>query len=187
MALQLSSVQMSDINRLETQLETGFTTGAEQPMGVNVIPGLINYDQPMIVKGVDQTGALKPKIKAAFKALIAALMLAWEDWNEVVSMSNSWVSYDNGVSFTTPAYRRSFLGQVYLKGLVKSGTVSYTSTGQALQLPAGYRPNKTMIFIVMSNDTVGQVRIGADGWIIITPPSNSAWVSFDGISFRAEQ
>lgn len=186
MPIQLNSAQAGAISRLETQLETANLSGVEFPPGTPIIDKMDQYDKPIIVNGLDQTSIYKPKLKGPFKALIAALMGAIESWNEVGSLSNGWTSFDGGSTFTTPAYYRTILGEVRLKGLIKSGTVGTGAGGQVFQLPTGYRPAKTLIFGVSAGSAFGEVRIDNNGWVYAAVGTNTA-TSLDGVSFRAEQ
>lgn len=71
---------------------------------------------------------------------------------------------------------------VYLKGVIASG-----ATGSTIAtLPVGFRPKKSRIFTVMSSGSIGRVDITPDGSIIFVSGS-STYVSFDGLSFIAEQ
>ena len=87
---------------------------------------------------------------------------------------------------------------VHLKGLVKGGTVSTSvSGGRIFVLPCGYGPAQDELHPALSNDAVGRVSIVSFqcsffnepkryfGMVVAQPPSNSAWVSLDGITFRA--
>lgn len=49
---------------------------------------------------------------------------------------NTWVNYDNGVTFERAAYKRTASGVVWVKGFVK-GSTAFTTI---FYLPEGYRP-----------------------------------------------
>jgi hypothetical protein len=63
---------------------------------------------------------------------------------------------------------------------MKDGTVN----SAAFTLPPGYRPEKTLLFSVLSNATIGGVSISAAGVVTPITPSNNAYVSLDGIRFK---
>jgi hypothetical protein len=80
---------------------------------------------------------------------------------------------------------------VHLKGVVTGGSIV---AGAIFELPCGYGPNSAGVHAVLSNNAVGRVTIfysancgGADraALVIADPPSDNAWVSLDGITFRA--
>lgn len=97
------------------------------------------------------------------------------------TLLNSWVNFDTD-THNEAGYFRSQDGIVYLRGLIKSGTVGQT----AFTLPAGYRPTRRMICVAISNGAIGRVDIEADGSVVINA-GNNTYVSLDGISFRAMQ
>lgn len=98
------------------------------------------------------------------------------------TFTNGWVNFGSG--FRAAGFWKDQFGIVHLEGLIHSGTVSTTSTGIAFTLPLGYRPSADVFCVTLSNDALGQVRVGADGTVGILPPSNNTWVSLDGITFR---
>ena len=106
-----------------------------------------------------------------------------EDWHEVgesgePAFENSWVNYGSG--FESAGFYKDPFGRVHLKGLVKTGTVGVAM----FTLPSGYRPSATVLFSVHSNGAEGRVDINSSGAVIAVSPSNNAYVSLDGISFR---
>lgn len=179
MPLQLDAVQAAQVAALDAQLEIGLTSGAESPPATPVIQKLEGFDEPMVVNEQDKSAVFKPKIRDSFKIPFAALWKALQGWQAPV-FQGAWVNYDTA-SFNAAGYYRGFFNRVYLRGLVKLGAVPST----IFTLPAGYRPTKTEIVTVSSNDLYGQVRIQPDGQVIVTVGSN-AWVSLDNISFRVD-
>lgn len=106
-----------------------------------------------------------------------------EQWYEIgggwISFANSWGNY--GSTFNTAAFRRDATGYVHLKGLIKDGTVG----SSAFTLPAGWRPAARELCGTISNDAIGRVDVLSDGTVVPTAPSNNAYVSLDGITFKA--
>ena len=92
---------------------------------------------------------------------------------------NSWVNFD-ATTFNAAGYYKDGFGIVHLRGLVKTGTVALA----IFTLPAGYRPVKTELFSVVSNNAFGRVDVDTGGNVILTIGSN-AFASLDGITFRA--
>lgn len=122
--------------------------------------------------GTDNTRAVHP---AGFKSAITP-----EAWI-APTLLNSWVNY--GLGHADTAYYK-FLGRVYLKGLVKNGTVSTTSTGSIFVLPSEYRPAEKELFGVNANGVIGNIAVDTDGSVRMEAGSN-AYVALNGISFRA--
>jgi hypothetical protein len=90
------------------------------------------------------------------------------------TLTNAWVAFDT----RTAKYKKTEFGRVYLKGIVKSGTI-----GSAIfTLPVGYRPDETLTYAIVSNGAFGYVTINTDGTVICTLGSNVS-VSLSGISF----
>ncbi len=121
-----------------------------------------------------------------------------EGWHEVGAtnepqFTNGWTNYS--VDFSTAAFYKDPWGVVHLKGRVSGGTVAHGGSGVIFKLPCGYGPSRDELHSVLSNDAVGRVTIGYDiegcssgqssGYVVAAPPSNSASVSLDGITFRA--
>ena len=93
------------------------------------------------------------------------------------AFTNSWAYFG---SEQVAAFWRDPFGWVYLRGLIKNGTVGSV----AFTLPPGFRPPVAERFVVISNDAVGRVDVGADGAVTPKSPSNNTYVSLAGIRFR---
>ena len=106
--------------------------------------------------------------------------IVFEDFTDFPFLLNGWVNY--GGSFEGARFRKGVDGRVELQGLVKSGTVG----GIVIYIGAGYRPDNTLIFNVISNNSIGRVDVYSDGAIKIQAPSSNAWVSLSGISYYAD-
>lgn len=94
------------------------------------------------------------------------------------AFANSWAAYS---ASQPPAFYRDPFGRVWLQGMLKSGTVG----SPAFTLPPGYRPAYQQTLDTISNSAQGRVDISLGGDVTPTSPSNNAWVSLDGLSFRA--
>lgn len=101
-----------------------------------------------------------------------------ENWTAVSSFTNSWVNFGSG--YNDAAYYKDPFGIVHLRGLVKSGTIG---TG-IFTLPSGYRPPNIQVHAIASNAAFGYIDISTAGVVRPLSPSNNAWVSLDGITFR---
>ena len=96
------------------------------------------------------------------------------------TFQGGWLNYD-AASFTPAGYYKDADGVVHVRGLVRSGAINST----IFNLPAGYRPSKTIIRENSSNQAMGRVDIFSSGNIIPVAGSNG-WFSLDGISFTPE-
>jgi hypothetical protein len=96
------------------------------------------------------------------------------------SFENSWSNF-NTTDNTSAAYYRDAEGFVRLTGLIAGGVVG----SRAFTLPPGFRPGKRVILATISNGALGRITVEANGEVIPASPSSSAWVSLDGLFFRA--
>jgi len=133
---------------------------------------------------------------------------AQEAWHEVgtagqppfetgYSGESEWADWADG--YNTVAFYKDSVGQVHLKGLVKSlsGSIAGFACDAApyqdiFQLPVGYRPAATAVFPTLwgASVSVGRIDILNTGWVSLCGPSHwdvGEYFSLDGISFRAEQ
>ena len=117
------------------------------------------------------------------------------EWN-YPTLLNGWVTYSG--NWGVPAYRK-VNGVVYMRGLMKDGLINT----DLFVLPAGYRPEITMLFITggFTGATGAQgnpvrIDVGSDGVVhleavygitVTTWPGTGEWVSLANISFPAEQ
>ena len=106
-------------------------------------------------------------------------------WIRVNTWVNSWVNYDADtvIDGRFCAYAKDErTGLVYLRGLMKSGTVPQV----AFYLPIGYRPTISVInmyFPAISAEAFGACRIvGSDGSFYMVAGSAN-WFSLSGIVF----
>lgn len=89
----------------------------------------------------------------------------YEDWI-APTLLNSWVNW--GGVFSPVGYRKDENGLIYLRGLVKSGTI-----GQPIfTLPAGYRPAYQTLFVTISAGAVGRCDIQTNGDVVAYGGSN---------------
>ncbi len=99
------------------------------------------------------------------------------------TLLNGWFVYDN--LFGTPQFSKDKQGRVLLSGLAKHTPVI---GGHVFTLPAGYRPEKSMYFLVASDHPNGFSKVLIDhtnGEVsIANTGSNITWVSFDNVTFR---
>jgi hypothetical protein len=95
------------------------------------------------------------------------------------TFSNGWVNFAGG--WRPAGFWRSPFHMVYLRGLIKSGTVGQA----AYTLPPAFRPSEPESFPVISNAALGRVSVFTDGTVVPETPSSNTWVSLSGIVFRA--
>lgn len=111
----------------------------------------------------------------------------WPDGGGSGQLQNGWSSY--GSPFAAPAYIKTSGGVVFLKGLIRDGTL--TNGTVVAQLPPGFRPNTTVTVPVTARTSSGTngaaiVQILTNGDVTIWYVNNNAttdWVSLDGIGF----
>jgi hypothetical protein len=102
------------------------------------------------------------------------------------AFQNSWVSYDGGVTYALPAFRKYVDGRVKLRGMLKTGAVNTV----AFTLPAGYRPAKQEAFPADKDGGGGTV---AHARVLIYPngnvelAGNNVYTSLSGVEFDTDQ
>ena len=82
------------------------------------------------------------------------------------TLVNSWVAFDT----RTAKYKKADYGRIYLKGVVKSGTIGAT----IFTLPTGYRPDEALIF--------GVITVNVNGTVVCTSGVNTS-VSLSSVNF----
>jgi Tfp pilus assembly protein PilE len=99
-------------------------------------------------------------------------------WTDL-TLQNGWANYNN--SYATAGFTRSPTGRVFLKGLVRYGTV--TNGTVIANLPQGYRPAGKLVFQAATSANVsGRIDVAANGDVIIVSGSTN-WIALDNISF----
>lgn len=116
--------------------------------------------------------------KLADLSVTAAKIETQQAW-QTPAMLNGWVRYDT--THDNVGYMKDSLGFVHLRGLIRSGTA-----GTVFTLPVGYRPLFRRIYPCVSNQTIARLDVRADG-VIELAAYNNAWVSLEGVTFKAEQ
>lgn len=93
--------------------------------------------------------------------------------------------FNTGSGNATAGYYKDKMGRVHLKGLVEHAADPHLLT--VFNLPAGYRPTSgQQIFVTLSDSTVCQINIEADGDVVVVGGVIGGWVSLSGISFKAD-
>lgn len=119
-----------------------------------------------------------------------AYTLVTPPFTKITSFSNNWVAY--GSTFAAPGFTRGADFIVRLQGLAKRSSGTPSASELITVLPAGFRPEAQLVFVVASGDAgpsnaYGRVDVLADGSVkwITGSAGATAFVSLDAISFRA--
>lgn len=97
-------------------------------------------------------------------------------WTPVTAFLNGWVNHSAAYP---PASYRKVNDLLYVRGLIKNGTV--TNATAVFQLPVGYRPLYTHHIPAVSNDVSTFCRVQSDGYVTIGANVSAAWFSLDGV------
>jgi len=113
---------------------------------------------------------------AAYTSATLNTAEGWEDYNTAFGVT----------SFQDPRYRIND-NMVYLEGMVRKNT-SISNSDTILTLPVGYRPQKTRIFSVQTENGTIRVDVNPNGTILVATGFNvnQNWVSLDGITFSVD-
>ena len=99
---------------------------------------------------------------------------------DVAPFQNGWTNYGGG--YNLAGFLLDANGFIHLRGLIKSGTIGQA----AFTIPPGFRPEYDQLFGTVSNSAIGRVDVTRAGLVIPSVGSN-AWISLDGLIFRAYQ
>lgn len=113
--------------------------------------------------------------------------LAAPEATQTITFENGW--FDYGLASNPTAFYKDPFGIVHLSGGMSGGTLH----ARAFTLPAGYRPVGVAVFGALSTDGAGgggnivpaTLVIFNNGWSYVQNGGNNAFVSLEGISFRA--
>lgn len=97
------------------------------------------------------------------------------------TMAGGWTIYNAAFS-PMSYYLDPITGRVEVMGMIMSGSLNTT----IFTFPAGYRPATNKNYAVITSSGIGRVQIGSAGDVQIIS-GGTGFVSFDGISFLAEQ
>lgn len=97
---------------------------------------------------------------------------------------NSYVATTDG-NYAVPAYRKDGDGYVTLRGLCTS-PANAAAYQLFATLPAGYRPLKHTLFVILNPEIPGALQVGSDGGVMWRTGKVSATIALDGVRFLAE-
>jgi hypothetical protein len=102
-----------------------------------------------------------------------------DNYESIPAFTNSWVDYAGSVQ-AQAGFRKNQFGRVFLKGLIKSGTIGTS----AFTLPVGYRPQEQFNFASIDGSDAGaRLQIHTDGTVTPVNGSNAKF-SLDMVSFE---
>jgi hypothetical protein len=127
-----------------------------------------------LARNVDNLGT-------AIQPLLGRLAQA-TDWIRFSEYLNGWLPESTTGVFTPASYRVDLNGFCHIRGLIDTGTPSYSLP--CFRVPPALAPGYTHIYAIASNDLFGQARVDAQGYIYVTPPSSGTWASLDGIYWQ---
>ena len=120
--------------------------------------------------------ANKPVSTAQAAAIALKADAAFPGWT-APTFQNSWTNFGGG--YSNAGYYKDAFGRVYLRGLIKSGTIG----AAAFTLPAGYRPPGDERFFVESNGGGSILVVDSSGSVSPSSGGNS-YFSLAGVSFQ---
>lgn len=99
------------------------------------------------------------------------------------TLQNLWVAY--GLGYATPSYFKDPFGIVFVRGMVKNGTI--VAGTPVFTLPVGYRPPEhfTVDTPTFAGPGMCQWTIGSDGVLSVTAGGHATWTAVPTVCFRA--
>lgn len=98
------------------------------------------------------------------------------------AFQNGWANFGNANN--NVRFAKDAIGYVHLGGTASGGTTAANTL--VYTLPAGYRPLNIVNFPAISNGLFGGIYVDTNGNVRIITASN-IWLTFEGITFLAEQ
>lgn len=182
-ALTLTAQTAALLNATTSDISDAFSDGivmtGQNPGTIDPVEGFSRLPQDYQDQGV-----------AGVKLTIAAILNQLQEYQPTRNVVNTFV---NGYSAYVSAgfnagevtYRKNFVGEVFLEGLVSTPNPNTPGTTM-FTLPAGFRPasNEGQFFSVMTQDgTAGAIRVMSDGTVVAGQLPNNAYCSLAGIRF----
>lgn len=162
--------------------------GFDARKGVAQRSGWVGYgaDGATAFTVTNQIGNVAIEPSSSLTTFKGAINLSGQITNPAVtypSLLNGWVNYSGaGGAFERAGYYKDKNGNVFINGLVKSGTQGTV----IFTLPVGYRPVGTIMFTSNSNGAFARIDVFANGNVTATTaPSPGSWLSLGGLSFKA--
>ncbi len=150
--------------------------------GINALGVVNNCKWGVYFQGVTDVSSLGERISSfglAGGAVVYGVEQSYPSTRtlQTPTLLNSWVN--SGAGTTQAGYWKDSEGNVYLQGLLSSGTVG----GVLFNLPVGYRPSTQVTFSTVSNSAFAHGNINSTGDVIAVSGSNSSW-SLDTVTFK---
>jgi hypothetical protein len=182
-AITLTTAEEAAVAAADATLDAALSAGMVNPDTSTNTPPTPGYDGLQYAAA----GDLRPSVRYVFREAWVALARALASFAEAPTLvgvggapafQNSWQNYD-ATTYNAAGFYKDPSGRVWLQGLIKLGT-----SNNIFQLPAGYRPPKTVVFVADANDAFSQVVVDASGTVSQASGSN-VFLSLEGLSFRA--
>ena len=190
MPLTLTTDEAAFITALDAPLDQCLAEGVILPGGTPaVIPEVKGYKD---LKTNDPAfGDQKALAKNIFKQTLAAMISLFKTWSGYTNITNFQSGFgiwgDGNYSNGAVRYHKDIIGNVYVKGLIRTPQNSPGAYQVMFTLPVGYRPapGDAQIFACVTNEAFAPIQVGYDGTVLYrgTPTANT-WVSLN-LVFRA--
>ena len=123
-----------------------------------------------------------PDIRAG--AVTADRLAPAEPFRPFAYSDFAWSDYGN--SYNPFSYYKDAYGTVHLRGVLHhTNLIADTGPITVAILPVGYRPANKELFAVLLSSGIGQLDVFGSGNVIAMQGPKDAWMSVDGINFRA--
>ena len=127
-------------------------------------------------------GYLRKKTLANARTEMLASHILQNGWIPA-TFQNGWIRYGD-YSYFGGDYMKDAHGFVHIRGMISSGAI--TSGAVIFNLPAGYRPASSWMFICNVNSVLGSIHVDNNGNVCVQQMASNGWVSISGFMFPAE-
>ncbi|MDY8134878.1 hypothetical protein [Aquimarina sp. 2201CG5-10] len=164
-------------NQIMTTDGSGVVSWADAPTSGTTLPAGGTNGQVLQTDGAgNYSWTNNTEASGAFTALTLNAIEGWEYYNAAFGVTN----------FQDPRYRK-VNNIVYLEGMCRKNA-AINNADTIMTLPVGFRPTKTRIFSVETENGSIRVDVNANGTVLVATgfDVNQNWVSLDGITFSVD-
>ncbi|WP_299216158.1 hypothetical protein [uncultured Aquimarina sp.] len=170
-------IQDGAANQIMSTDGSGIASWVDAPTSGTTLPAGGTNGQVLQTDGIgNYSWTNNTEAPGAFTPLTLNTAAGWEYYNAAFGVTN----------FQDPRYRK-VNNIVYLEGMCRKNA-AINNADTIMTLPVGFRPAKTRIFSVETENGSIRVDVNANGTVLVATGFNISqnWVSLDGITFSVD-